>query len=1275
MTKRLPVVIAGLVLLVGVVGSSTATRPSVHAGSRSKQATPTAALALQQEQSTPPQVTSCLDLPISSQLITPRSCWQTGPTSMLVAGTAPTLPGAGAIAVLQGQERQVTVVPDSGSLSVVEASGSVGCVQGGAGFYYPVNLDNGGVGAANEARCVSDEPAAYASATLASAPTQSPKTAAARVVASTIIPPPVAPSYYEETAYVSECGAGSTGGCPIYLQGQTTVTPSPSGIVVLDFGSPCSSGATFGTEMFYGGGCIADSTIHQLVQEWINGYASDHGSATPQITIAIGTSNSYTADDASGEPANLATSGAEWYQLVVGAPFSAISAPLSIWGASDIEQASDNEWYDGSDTLAWVEGYSAAAFPTPPSAICGLGEGGMLADFGDDILGGVGSGDGWTVNQIYDVAQGITGTCALPEIYYSANAPEWQALSQWAQSQGYPSMVFTAVMVEPGGTTECPPPNGYTLMSASCAWTTLQGDTGQAPDIPGITQIATALQASGPSVNAVSPDNGPDSGGNEVVISGSGFLGAQTVYFGTQSVALSPSAVNGPGTRLTVQAPTQTPGQVDVIVESSLGSSPLGSADEYQFDAPPCTADSVSLLASSVASGFANTVSASATCPSGANAKYSYFTRPVGASAWTLEAAWSGPSWTWATSGLSDGTYQVLVWVSDGPYSLPQAQAAADLTVAPQAACSSDTVSADPEVVLSGDNVQVTALSDCPAGSLPEYAYFIRPSDDGNWALQAAWIGPSWTMSTIGMAAGAYDVLVWVSDGPYSGPQAEGFASLVVEADSSCTADTATAPASVLQGSVVDVSATSTCPAGSSPLYSYFVSGPDGGGWSLEAAWIASRWTWSTAGLPPGTYEVLVWVSDGPYTAPQAQDAVSITVDPLTACSSVTISAPITATEGLPMGIEATGSCPTGSSPLYSYFVLGPGGGGWSLEAAWVGASWTWSTVGLPDGTYQVLVWVSDGPYTGPQAQASTTVRVDTQQPCTGVTAHVSASTVAAGQPVEVSAAGTCPAGTQPLYTYFTGTSSSGPWTLQAAWIGPTWTWDTGGLANGTYYVTVWVSGAEYVGPEASTVASLEVDTPPACTGLSAAAVPTTASSGESITVTANAVCPAGTSPLYSYFTNSPSAPTVWTLAAAWVGPSWTWSTTGLLPGDYQVLVWVSDGPYTAPQVQTIESVAIDSVAPCSGVVATAPATVVSGQPVSVDATATCPSGAQVEYSYFTLAPGSETWSLQAAWVGDSWAWNTVGVSPGSYAILVWASDGPYTEPQAETEVPATVTG
>jgi hypothetical protein len=86
--------------------------------------------------------------------------------------------------------------------------------------------------------------------------------------------------------------------------------------------------------------------------------------------------------------------------------------------------------------------------------------------------------------------------------------------------------------------------------------------------------------------------------------------------------------------------------------------------------------------------------------------------------------------------------------------------------------------------------------------------------------------------------------------------------------------------------------------------------------WSLRAAWIGPSWNWSTAGLAPGTYQVLVWVSDGPYTVPQAQGAVTITISvPL----GITTTAVPSATVGT---IYSTTLAATGGTPPYTWTLV-----------------------------------------------------------------------------------------------------------------------------------------------------------------------------------------------------------------------------------------------------------------------------------------------------------------------------------------------------------------
>ena len=524
-----------------------------------------------------PAPVPCLDLPISSAVIAPASCWQTGPTSILAAGSRPGAPAMGEVAVIDGQAQSLAVARGSGPLRVRSAGTGTACLEQANGQLRPVSLTTGKLGPAGST-CQA------ASTTLtpslaAAQPSTAPQQSAGG------LPPAVTPSYYEYYSYTTMggsrtsrpyCEGGALPKCPLYQQGAATYTPSPQGILVLDFGAPCYVPGTsiYGIQLFSGSACTPDSQILTLVEDWIAGYESDHGAGTPALTLAVGTSNSLTgADPPTYELTNaqMQASGQAWYQqLVSQLPTAGLAAPLTAWGASDMEQSSSGNWYPGAPTVAWVQGYASAS---PAQYSCSLSQPGFLADYGDDVLGAGGPEDGWTASQVYQVSWGIPAACALPEIYYPGMASEWESLSQWgAQNTSTGAILFTGVMTEAVQSTYSP----------AQGWQQLESATSQSPPIPGLTEIGTSLQGQPPQVTAVEPSSGSIAGGTQVSISGANLLGATQVYFGPNP---APSFQVQSATSITATVPPGSSGFVDVQVETSLGTSSAGGSDGFVYTA------------------------------------------------------------------------------------------------------------------------------------------------------------------------------------------------------------------------------------------------------------------------------------------------------------------------------------------------------------------------------------------------------------------------------------------------------------------------------------------------------------------------------------------------------------------------------------------------------------------------------------------------------------------------------------------------------------------
>jgi hypothetical protein len=91
----------------------------------------------------------------------------------------------------------------------------------------------------------------------------------------------------------------------------------------------------------------------------------------------------------------------------------------------------------------------------------------------------------------------------------------------------------------------------------------------------------------GPVVSALKPQSGPGAGGTKVQITGSHFVGATSVSFG--SVPATSFTVNGPGTKITAVDPREAAGTVNVVVTTAAGPSIVTAADRFTYLGPAIT--------------------------------------------------------------------------------------------------------------------------------------------------------------------------------------------------------------------------------------------------------------------------------------------------------------------------------------------------------------------------------------------------------------------------------------------------------------------------------------------------------------------------------------------------------------------------------------------------------------------------------------------------------------------------------------------------------------
>jgi IPT/TIG domain-containing protein/cysteine-rich secretory family protein len=272
---------------------------------------------------------------------------------------------------------------------------------------------------------------------------------------------------------------------------------------------------------------------------------------------------------------------------------------------------------------------------------------------------------------------------------------------------------------------------------------------------------------------------------------------------------------------------------------------------------------------------------------------------------------------------------------------------------------------------------------------------------------------------------------------------------------------------------------------------------------------------------------------------------------------------------------------------------------------------------------------------------------------CTSATASAApASPSPAGTVVTITGAGSgC---TSPLYEFWL-QWINGTWHMMKAFGDPTWNWDTSGYAPGTYTIHVWANNTgdsqtafEVFGTVTYTVLSNKcVSAGLTVTGLA------TRPAGTAVAFTAaSSVCP---SPTYEFWVGDAAGH--WTLKRPFAGdPSWTWDTTGLAPGVYDVHVWANNAGNATKTWESLASSLITltgctsaTVSPLSG-----SGSVGSQVAFTVTSTSGCPSPV---YEPWLQYPDGTWHKMRSFSSSNAWTWTTTGFPKGQYVLHFWANN------------------
>jgi len=282
-----------------------------------------------------------------------------------------------------------------------------------------------------------------------------------------------------------------------------------------------------------------------------------------------------------------------------------------------------------------------------------------------------------------------------------------------------------------------------------------------------------------------------------------------------------------------------------------------------------------------------------------------------------------------------------------------------------------------------------------------------------------------------------------------------------------------TNPTSPQPGStVVAVTAVANCP-DPNPLFAFWLLKPGSSSYTLVQNYSTTAvWNWNTAGYPPGTYRINVWVKDanlpglfgnryGRFDAYNALVTFTITSTP---CKSVTEwASPSAAMVGFQVKVTAMANSGC-ANPVYEFWILSPGATLYTLAQPYSPSpTFTWSTGGNGAGTYRVAAWIRDSSSWGVYGNASgrydafnAGLLLPLTRGCPSVSESAPSTTATVGSTVTITASAPgCP---NPLYEFWVLKPGATSYAVaQAYGTGNTLTWNTTGLPKGTYRFNVWV--------------------------------------------------------------------------------------------------------------------------------------------------------------------------------------------------------------------------
>ena len=320
-------------------------------------------------------------------------------------------------------------------------------------------------------------------------------------------------------------------------------------------------------------------------------------------------------------------------------------------------------------------------------------------------------------------------------------------------------------------------------------------------------------------------------------------------------------------------------------------------------------------------------------------------------------------SWSWLTTGLDAGDYQITVLVRDGNHATEDSfdrimNASFTLIPPNQPPVLKELKSDKTSPVNAGSMIAWTAMAVDPDDDAIYFKFMKNDLDATGWQTSN-----SWAWNTSSETPGDYTISVLVRDGLHaSETSSDGSLESAFVLDQpnygpEVTGLLADRNSPQPQGTVMTWTATATDAEGDEISYRFLVDDKPAGGWSLS-----DSWSWDTSEVMPGDHEIRVLARDGKHAPEDSFDGFKTAAFTVTGANNAPVLRSLVPNSTSPQAQGATvvwkaeAVDSDGDQIFYKFRLNGRDMNRWSESS-----TWKWTSAGQPVGDYRITVLARDG--------------------------------------------------------------------------------------------------------------------------------------------------------------------------------------------------------------------------------------------------------------------------------------------------------------------------